>query len=410
MFFYMTIGYLYTAYKKNNLFNLIFFQYLSLGIMMVLFYSFNLGAQQKYFNLREGDCYILFYLFFLYSGSLYITLSKRNYFNAPKFRNVKPAKSILIIFLFIIICYWVKNRSLLLLAISNPRMFYAGSRIGGGFIYYIIIPLSICCYFYLITKLNYLNWKDVLLGVFLTILICLYVYIFGSKALIVTIGILFLTTYNYKIKSKNKNRNIIFFGLIFLIAFILIFMLYSAQQSINNSGNFFVAMAQYSDYLNNFCDLVDNLDGFYYGRIFLEDEFLTYIPRAIWSDKPELFGSLALGLNVPNLVEWTLAKTGAPSFGPIGAAYADFGFVGIIFKLIQQLLFIFIAKSYECRLDKQYNFFNHLMMLSFVGTCIFNITLQTIPFYQLIMIILIYYISCKSNHKRELNEKWKKSC
>jgi len=69
-------------------------------------------------------------------------------------------------------------------------------------------------------------------------------------------------------------------------------------------------------------------DGFFGGRIYLEDNILAFAPRFIWSDKPQFFGSLHLSDTVFPVL--TALEKGAPSFGPFGQPYADFGLFGII--------------------------------------------------------------------------------
>ena len=138
---------------------------------------------------------------------------------------------------------------------------------------------------------------------------------------------------------------------------------------------------------------MDNLNSYTHGRTFFQDEIYGYIPRFIWKDKPLLYGSMALGLKVPRLVEWTLSLTGSPSFGPLGQLYADFGVFGIFIKILIQWIFFYIARRYEERLIKDYNVYDHLMFLTFSGAAIFSINMVTIPAYQLIVILILYYIS-----------------
>ena len=278
---------------------------------------------------------------------------------------------------------------MLIQAISNPRMFYATTRLGGGFIYYIIIPLIVFCYFYFIAHVNIKKDKFKLITIFFaTAVICFIIYFFGQKAVLLLIGYLLLTTIAFQ-NYKNKNKIVVGIGLSFLILGIIFFALYSKQQNIEIQ-NIFTNIAGYSDYIRNFNDLVNELDHFHYGTIFLQDEIFSYIPRAIWHNKPELFGSLTLGLHVPRLVDATMAKTGSPSFGVLGAAYADFGFFGIFLKLMIQFAFIIIAVFYEKELSKKYNFWHHLIFLMFVGAPIFSITLVTFPLYQIVVIFVLY--------------------
>lgn len=392
LFTFMTILYVYSVYKSRNVVNLVFYKYLGLGITMILPYCFRLVLEEQIYSVEYGDILLLFYLFCTYVITFNVEISdKRGILKLPAFRRRNyPTNFIMIILVIIFLIYWGLNISILKQAIINPRMFYAESRIGGGTIYYIILPIAMILYMYFISKIDFSKNYMIIRALLYTILFFAIFYIFGQKSKIVMLSIIFLSTYMYKREQRDVNRKIIKYGLILIVAILLVFSMYFSQQNMNFS-NVFMGLVSYSDYLSNFKDLVKNLDSFYYGRIFFEDEFLSYIPRAIWKGKPELFGSLILGLKVPRLYEWTMAKTGAPSFGPIGSMYADFGILGIGIQLIIDYSFIKIARYYEILLSKdKYNFFWHLMVLTFTGYAIFSITQVKFPIYQLIVIFAIY--------------------
>ena len=68
--------------------------------------------------------------------------------------------------------------------------------------------------------------------------------------------------------------------------------------------------------------------GFFGGRIFLEDNLLAFAPRFLWPGKPQFFGALHLADTVFPVL--TALEQGAPSFGPFGQPYADFGNFGLM--------------------------------------------------------------------------------
>lgn len=390
-FIIMILSYAYTVKIKKNIINLPFFQLIGSGLMVILPNIIFMAKQNYYFNLRIGDYYQLFYIVLLYIITVLIELKKINIkFEVPNFENKKIGKKFFLFISLILLIYIGCNFNLFLKVFENPRLFYASMRIGGGFIYYILIPLIIFCYFYFISHFNSRSVIEKIVKYFIsTLFVCLIIYFFGQKGPLLTIGYLCLTTIMFRSNSKNKNVLIIIVGMTFLCMGLLFFSIYSKQQNIKYD-NVLDNIVAYSDYIRNFNDLVDNLDHHYYGKIFFEDEVYSYIPRAIWHNKPELFGSLGLGLNVPRLVEWTLKKTGAPSFGVIGAAYADFGIVGIILKLLFESFIILIAKKYEEKIESEYNFWHHFIFLMFIGIKIFSITLTTIPIYQIVIILILY--------------------
>jgi hypothetical protein len=393
-FILMTIIFIFVSVKKKNIFNLLTFIYINQGVLIVFLNCLYLFIHNDFETIREGDFILLLYFWIVFLGAAFIEM-KKPVFKTPKMPKYPVNKKIWQYIVVIISAYFIYNYKSLFLALSNPRMFYANSRINGGFLYYIIIPLANFAYFCYITRLRYSPKTfrcDLFKAIIATLVICAFIYVFGQKSSFLIIGFLLLTTIFYKTKN---NGVILRLGIVFTLFCVWVFVLYSLQQNINVTG-IFESLANYSDYIRNFDDLVDNLNGFYGGRIFLENEIFSYIPRALWPNKPTLFGSLRLGLEVPSLVKWTLSLTGAPSFGPIGAAYADFGMLGVIGKAVFDLFFISIARSFEYKLYiKKYNYWYHILYLTFNGILIFYITLVSIPLYQLAVILLVRNFSKK---------------
>lgn len=59
-------------------------------------------------------------------------------------------------------------------------------------------------------------------------------------------------------------------------------------------GNPIENMAEYSDYTRNAVLVASSNFDFMYGKLLMESEVYSRIPRAIWPDKPEDFGALYL--------------------------------------------------------------------------------------------------------------------
>ncbi|MBI4433254.1 oligosaccharide repeat unit polymerase [Candidatus Uhrbacteria bacterium] len=80
----------------------------------------------------------------------------------------------------------------------------------------------------------------------------------------------------------------------------------------------------------------------YYGRIAMEDTVLSLIPRKLWSTKPERYGSvLVTDLIVPNRQHGYYY-----TIGPFGAAYADFGYVGVCISMLAIGFFMRVAYAF----------------------------------------------------------------
>lgn len=396
-FIIITCVYLGVSIYKKNFFNIVFFPYLYQGLIMVLLYTISLGIQGVYTNVGLGDVYLILFFLLEFIGIGMIELFAKP-LKLPTIRCKELNKKIPYFLIFIVVGYFLINFDLIKLAISNPRMFYANTRIGGGVIYYILVPILKLLYYIYISNIDYTKRFGLLKAIIATGVIFIFLYIFGQKAALLSIGIILLVTIYYKSTNKTKILSTIFkLGVVLVVALLGVFVLYSKQQNISMQ-NVLMGITTYSDYLSNFNKLVDNFDGFGFGKYFIQDEFLGFIPRAIWSNKPTLYGSLSLGLHVPELVEWTKALTGAPSFGPLGQGYADFGVFGIFTTAAIQWIFAYIAKTYENRLNNEYNFFNHFMFLTFTGVWIFSLPLTTIPFYQLGVIFIFILVS--TSHKK----------
>lgn len=398
LFLFMTLLYVYISYRRKSLMNIMAFVYVNDGIIMVFLYTISLSLEGNYYNISQGDWLLLFYFFVESLGVAVIELNNVH-IKTVRLNAIGLNNKIIFLMCVLVILYIGGNIDVFKLALTNPRMFYANTRIGGGFIYYIFVPCIEFLYFvYLIKFRRRSRFGMFFKYVVSTGIVILFLYLFGQKATIIKIAVLCITSLYFREDIKKKNRLVLLTVAGFCIVVLIVFALYSLQQNISVE-NIVISIAGYADYLKNFNLLVENLDGFYYGKIFVQDEFFSYIPRSIWAGKPKLFGSLALGLEVPELVEWTQALTGAPSFGPIGAAYADFGFIGICLKIIFNLFIFSIAKDFLNRLNRKYNFWDHLLFLAFTGYSIFSITLCTIPLYQIAVVAIMYSISKHAKKK-----------
>lgn len=396
-FIMMTTLYLYTAIKKNKLINIMFYKYLNLGITMVFFHTLYLSIAREYFEIDISDIYLIVYCWLSYIGCTCVTLKKNKNEKLERmlsFRKKKFPSNFVIISMILIFCgYWIINYQLLFTALKNPRLFYTSTRLGGGIIYYVILPIGMFLFVYFISSIDATKNINMLKIIFFVVLFGMFFYLFGQKAKIVSLMVYTLSIYSVTRKRRDVNKKIFKYGIVFAIVILAIFSLYFAQQGIKMK-NIMTTLINYSDYVDNFKKLVLYHKDYQYGKIFFEDEFYSYIPRALWKGKPELFGSLRLGLEVPALREWTLAKTGAPSFGPIGSYYADFGVIGIFVAAIVDILFAKIAVFYDQLLEKNgFNIFNYLMLMTFVGYAPFSLTLTKIPLYQVFVTILVYKAS-----------------
>jgi len=398
-------SYLFVSFKEKRFVNLLFFHLFYQGGLTIFPYCVNLTISKSLNNIRTGDIYLFIYYFFLTIIYTFIELTRPS-IKVPKKKNCPPSVNVFHLLIIFLIVFFIANIKTISEAATNPRMYYANSRIGGGGIYYIVLPTIVFCYLLFLWKLDYgskrRKFKTIIQVIISTILCFGVLYLFGQKAIILTAGITLLLIVYFKSPNNKRNLRFIFIALSVFVSMIIVFGLYSLQQGVQVS-NILISIANYADYIPNFCDLVDSLNVHFYGKIFLEDSFFIYISRAVWPNKPTLFGSLTLGLYVPRLISWTKALTGAPSFGVIGAAYADFGFFGILLKLLYQFFFASLAKAYEEKASKENNFWYFMLFLTFAGHTIYYVTLETFPLYQMLVVLLLYFIS-KQDRTKHFNK------
>lgn len=392
---FIILSYFFVSYKKKRLVNILFFHHFFVGGLTVFPYCLHLSMNNSLFVVGKGDLLLFFYYFALTCILIAIELNKP-VFHVKNRKNCSPSKSISIVLIAFLILYFIANFGTIREAAINPRMFYASNRIGGGFIYYVVLPVLVFSYLLLVWKTNFRSNSDKALTFFkvliLSILCFGVLYLFGQKSIILTAGLIMIVAVYFKSSEKTRNARLISMGIALLGFMILVFAFYTVQQGMT-VNNVFVSISNYADYIPNFCDLVESLSTHFYGKILFEDITYSYIPRVFWPSKPTLYGSLTLGLYVPRLVSWTRALTGAPSFGDIGAEYADFGVFGIVLKLGYNFLIASFGKAYEEKLYKETNFWYFMLFITFSGPHIFYVTLEKFPLYQLLVVLLLYQVS-----------------
>ncbi|MDW8482508.1 MAG: hypothetical protein RML14_11735 [Meiothermus sp.] len=124
---------------------------------------------------------------------------------------------------------------------------------------------------------------------------------------------------------------------------------------------------QYSEYTRNLMLVVETWNEYKYGQLTLENNLFPLLPRALYPEKPLVFGSLRLSEHYyPESVE---LSQGLPSFGPFGAVWADFGPLAFLIVGVVGFAQGFLIRKIEIRLYKR----NH------IGLFIAYITLVGLP-------------------------------
>ncbi len=211
--------------------------------------------------------------------------------------------------------------------LATPRRIYELTRTGYGLSFFTsnllaLLSLLFCLY-------SYNRYKLLIFISFSLSLIVIYLH--GSKTAILSIFLIYVL---YKSSISNKTYNLkyvfIFVSLIALLMSMFFWLTFNIEIT-----QVFLAMAGYSDYTRNAILLYEKSIDFEMGRLLIETEFYSRVPRALFPDKPNDFGYLELAkIYFP---EAFYLNQGAPSFG-FGSYYADFGYLT---HIIISILFFF---------------------------------------------------------------------
>lgn len=269
---------------------------------------------------------------------------------------------------------------------KNPRLLYEKTRLGFGHIYFVVSALiTLYLIFTIFTSKKY----------YYLILVMVLFYFTGSKAkMILPIEIIFLYYFYVKSKDRNNIKKMLFLGLGVVIIFLGVYTLTSYYLPDKNIQTIINSLSGYSDYNRNFLMLIEKLgksNEYFGGLISLETNFVSLIPRVLWNGKPEIFGSFRLSYMI--YPEWTLLFQGAPSFGPFGDYFADFGHWSLIIISIQNIIMGCCLAISEKNFIKHKNPITFMAFIIFIGMPILDIGLSsiTIIIINLIFVGVLYY-------------------
>ena len=228
--------------------------------------------------------------------------------------------------------------------IINPRNAYMHGRSGNG-IYYVLFQLSIIIsailflcdlYYKREKKYRYIFW-------------IIISYFTGSKMQILGIILIYFFYKDIFVRKINIKKTIIIcvFGLVAVMALMFI------QSNIT--------LLNYSDYYFNFIRLLDySLNEkwtFFTGKISLENVIWGLIPRALYPDKPYIYGySKIINIFYPEKV---ILDGNTPSFSQFCLVYVDFGVIGVcITFFLKGILYGFLENYLRKRLKNKGMSFN----------------------------------------------------
>ena len=126
-------------------------------------------------------------------------------------------------------------------------------------------------------------------------------------------------------------------------------------------------VSQYSAYTRNAMLVIDSHVPLQYGRLTLEANVYSFIPRVLMPNKPKDFGPFYLAEEF--YPAWFDADTGSPDFG-IGVQYADFGLFAMVGLAIFAAFCGWLARIFVMRLTLAQHPSDFLVVAFFAGVSI----------------------------------------
>lgn len=260
----------------------------------------------------------------------------------------------------------------------QPRRIYEQTRTGYGIYFYpslVLSQIAILLSFYLLSKKKITAAVIILSNVALILL-------HGNKGPIFSMFMAYIMYASYVRDLKVRFMYLLVAGG-FITCIVSAFFMYT----FDNNNNVFINMAYYSDYTRNAVLLISKDWDFTYGRLLMESELYSRIPRALMESKPDDFGYLYLA-KILYPVEF-YRNQGAPAFG-YGEYYADFGWFTPIYLAVSGALKGILAKFFANKLKKNKNIYIFIIFLFFAGVGIIPVSMGWLFPEHLFIAVMLY--------------------
>ncbi len=348
-------------------------------------YQYALLMNNIFYFSELFSCILIFKILNLYNFGNLISLKRKNISN----KNLNSLSGMFLLIYLLLMLYVAYIDFGVYNWISNPREGYQLHRTGSGYLFALAISAlstSLC--------LSFLAKPDHISVIKRFIPFMFFSYLFGSKTIILSFfyaHLIFLWFINWQGLKK---------AIYFVTPVVLSLVLWNFYLAIGDEFSL-QSIIEYFDYYKNaslyYTDMIDGKIELYYGDIFLSS-FWSYIPRAIYAEKPFIYGILIINeLYYPGMAE--LSHT--PAFGGMVEQHADFGPLGVLFfGFFNGNSILFTITSYITLYKPKINFSstqNIFQVLSFIllfgpnfGTYFTGLTY--------ILLSIIFYILIKSSN------------
>ncbi len=247
--------------------------------------------------------------------------------------------------------------------IFDPREIYRQTRTGFGVPYYISSILA-----YLAVILILFSKARTLKKSFVVALSLALLLLHGSKAQVLNLVLILALYWVYGMgKRVGVGRTLI---ACFALA-LLVLLLFAGTMSLGESPEETLeAISEYSDYTQNATKVIDSHFPLQYGRLTLQSNTISLVPRALMPNKPKNFGPFLLAEEFyPEAYD---ADSGSPAFG-VGVQYADFGYLAIVALILFGLLRGWLARVFVNRLRITGHPADFLVVTFLAGVTVFPI-------------------------------------
>lgn len=264
--------------------------------------------------------------------------------------------------------------------ILQPRRIYELTRTGYGIYFYpslMFSQLGIITAFFLLRKLKLIALTLIAINVFL-------IFLHGNKGPIFNMFIAFILFQSY-IVGKNIKLAFLIKAFTAIAVIVSAFFVYTY-----NGGNPLINMAYYSDYTRNAVLLAHSNFDFTYGKLLLEGEIYSRIPRALWPQKPEDFGSLYLAKVF--FPEAFYRNQGAPAFG-YGEIYADFGYFTPLYLIITGTIKGVMTKFFMNKTEQTRSAHYFILFIFCAGISIIPVSMGWLLPEHLVIALAVYCAS-----------------
>jgi len=269
--------------------------------------------------------------------------------------------------------------------ILNPRQIYAETRTGFGASSFTSATLAFLGVIFVLFSDRSRLRKGLVIAAALVVL-----SLHGSKGQILE-AVFFMLFYFLYVKGKRFSLGAAVIGAAFVSGTVL--LLFAASMTLGESPMEVVqSISEYSDYTRNDMLVIDSHLPPQFGRLVLESNTISVIPRVLMPSKPKNFGAFYLAEEF--FPERFDADTGAPAFA-IGVHYADFGWLAIVYLGCFSALTGWLARISVNRLRITHHPADLILVAFMADVTLFPVGGGGWFFPEtLLVVLLVRYISC----------------